>query len=180
MDCTVVKLDESAICFLPHSNQPFDLIGKFIPVYDGEKWSYSEMLYDKDTEKQTKTYKDEAFDPKDFIDSEQQAMFLAVCDNLCVGHITVGTGWLGKGYIEDLSVDSKYRHSGIGKKLMDSAVAWCKEHRLSGITLETQDVNLQACRFYIKYGYELSGINTKKYALSNYENEIALYFYLKL
>ena len=36
---------------------------------------------------------------------------------------------------------------------MDSAVGWCKERQHNEIRLETQDNNLQACRFYIKYGF---------------------------
>lgn len=178
----VVKLSESVIdlLHLPYKSQPFELIGRFIPAYDGEKWSYSEILYDKDAEKKTKTYDDDRFNPYDFIDREERAVFLAIRDNICVGYIKVVSDILNKGYIADLAVDSQYRHQGIGTKLMDGAVAWCRERKFSGITLETQDVNLQACRFYIRYGFELSGLNTKKYALSEYENEIALYFYLKL
>lgn len=63
---------------------------------------------------------------------------------------------------------------------MDSAVAWCREKGQGAVSLETQNNNLQACRFYIKYGFELCGINTKKYALSEYKDETALYFYMKL
>lgn len=178
----IVKLNESVIDLLhiPYKSQPFELIGKFIPFYDGKKWSHSEILYDETAEKQTKTYGDSLFNPYDFIDSKERAIFMAICDNKCVGYIKVFAGMLGKGHIADLDIDSEYRRSGIGTKLMDSATAWCREQNFTGVTLETQDINLQACRFYTKYGFELSGINTKKFALSKYENEIAVYFYLKL
>ena len=173
----IVKLSEATSRFLPHTNQPFEITGRFIPIYDGEKWLYKEILF---TEKSRKTYEDEPVDPKDYTDSGKRAMFLAVCNDICIGTIRISTGWREKGYIEDISVDTAYRHMGVGKKLMDSAADWCREQNLNRITLETQDNNLNACRFYVKYGFELCGINTKKYALSEYENETALYFYMKL
>lgn len=177
MDYEIVKLNEATARFLPHAHQPFDIIGRFIPIYDGEKWTYKEILCN---ENRQKTYKDEIIDPKDYIDNKKKAVFLAVRNSLCIGAVLVSTDWRGEGYIEDLAVDSECRRLGVGKKLMDSAVSWCREHRLNIITLETQDNNLQACRFYIKYGFMLCGVDTKLYALTEYEDEAALYFYMKL
>lgn len=173
----IEKLDEETSRFFPHSHQPFDIIGRLIPIYNGEKWSYREILGDEHKEK---LYKDEDLDPKDYINNKKQTVFLALCGGQCVGSVRVSAGWLKKGYIEDLNVDKEYRRSGIGKKLMDSAVAWCREQEQGAVSLETQNNNLQACRFYIKYGFELCGINTKKYALSEHKDETALYFYMKL
>lgn len=177
MNCDIRKLDETTSHFLPHVQRPFDVIGRFVPSFDGQKWSYKEVLCD---ENKQKTYEDETIDKKDYIDNKQQAIFLAICNNQCVGSIRINTCWFGNGYIENLAIDPQYRHLGIGKKLMDSAVAWCKEQQFSGIALETQDNNLQACRFYTKYGFELCGINTQKYALTEYKDETALYFYLEI
>lgn len=177
MNYEIKKLNEATLKFLPLLNQPFDIIGRFIPTFDGEKWTCDEALY---TEIRRKTYKDEAFDPKDYTDSSERAMFLAVSGDICIGTVRVSAGWLGKGYIEDINVNSEYRRMGVGKKLMDSAVNWCREQGLNCITLETQDNNLRACRFYVQYGFELCGIDTKKYAVSEYENETALYFYMPL
>lgn len=178
MKYEIKRLDESTSCFLPHTHQPFDVIGRFIPLYDGEKWSYKEIRC---SENRQKTYRDDPIDPMDYIENKEQAIFLAVSKDICVGSIRISTGWFGDGYIEDLAIDAQYRHLGIGKKLMESAVAWCKEQEYSGIALETQDINLQACRFYTKYGFELCGVNTRKYALlKECEDEIALYFYFRL
>lgn len=178
MNCEIRKLNWPIIHLLPHEHQPFDVIGRFVPVYDGEKWTYREILY---KENRQKKYKDDTIDPKDYIDNNRQAIFLVVCDNLCVGAIRVSTGWSGDGIIEDLAVDILYRRQGLGRKLMDSAVKWCRDQHYRRIMLETQDNNLQACRFYITYGFALCGINTQKYALlSEYKDEIALYFYLDI
>lgn len=167
------KLNEAASHFLPHPHQPFVVIGRLIPIYDGKQWSYCESLCN---ENRQKKYDDEIIEPRAYIDNERQTVFLAVCDELCVGLIRMSTGVFGDGYIEDFMVDSSYRHLGVGKKLMDSAVGWCKERQHNEIRLETQDNNLQACRFYIKYGFSLCGMDTQKYAFTKYRDEIALYF----
>lgn len=49
----------------------------------------------------------------------------------------------------------------MGKMLMDVAVLWGKENGLYGVLLETQDVNLLACRFYLTYGFKLGGVDNK-------------------
>lgn len=177
MSIEIVKLDEDTKHFLPHVQQPFDIIGRFIPVFDGENWSYKEKIY---IENKRKIYEDEQINPQDYINNDEQTIFLAICDDTCVGTIRISTCWFGNAYIEDISIDKQYRHLGIGKKLMDSTVSWCNERMFSGIALETQDNNVQACRFYTKYGFKLCGINTQKYALTKYKDEMALYFYLKL
>lgn len=177
MKVDIIKLDENTKHFLPHAQQPFDVIGRFIPIYNGEKWSYKEKLCN---ENRQKTYEDEVINPDDYIDNEEQAIFLAISGNVCVGSIRISTCWFGNAYIEDVSIDAQCRHLGIGRSLMDGAVNWCKERQFSGIALETQDNNLQACRFYTKYGFKLCGINTQKYALTRYKDETALYFYYSL
>lgn len=178
MNCEIKRLDHLTAHFLPYEHQPFEVIGRFIPAYDGVKWSYKEVLC---KESRQKKYKDDVIDPKDYIENDRQAIFLAVCDNLCVGAVRISTGWSGDAVIEDLAVGIQYRRQGLGKKLMDGAVAWCRKQRYERITLETQDNNLQACRFYVKYGFALCGINTKIYALMpEYRDETALYFCLEI
>jgi streptothricin acetyltransferase len=61
---------------------------------------------------------------------------------------------------------------------MDAAVGWARERGLHGVSLETQDNNLVACRFYLKYGFRLGGADCLVYdAFEAVRNEIALYFY---
>jgi len=63
---------------------------------------------------------------------------------------------------------------------MDEAVRWGQEKGLYGVSVETQDWNLLACRFYLKYGYRLGGLDCSVYdALEQpYKGGSALYFYL--
>jgi len=62
--------------------------------------------------------------------------------------------------------------------LMDAAINWGKENGCHGISLETQDNNLLACRFYLKYGFKLGGIDRHSYDAFPNREETALYFYL--
>jgi len=43
--------------------------------------------------------------------------------------------------------------------------------------LETQDVNLLACRFYLKNNFEIGAVDTKLYSNSKFKDETALFFY---
>ncbi|WP_258013807.1 hypothetical protein [Paenibacillus polymyxa] len=50
---------------------------------------------------------------------------------------------------------------------------------MKGLTLETQDVNLLACRFYLKNGFEIRAVDTMLYSNSKYKDEKAIFFYSK-
>jgi ribosomal protein S18 acetylase RimI-like enzyme len=114
-----------------------------------------------------------------YIGNSKEAAFLAMLDGECVGSLRVCKRWQGSAFIDDLAVDRAHRGRGVGTMLMDAAVAWSKEKGLHGVSLETQDNNLLACRFYLKYGFKLGGIDQRLYdAHADYREEMALYFYL--
>ncbi len=50
----------------------------------------------------------------------------------------------------------------------------------AGLALETQDNNLQACRFYQRMGFRLGGVNTMLYKnfRKSVRDETALFWYL--
>jgi ribosomal protein S18 acetylase RimI-like enzyme len=60
---------------------------------------------------------------------------------------------------------------------MNKALEWTKENNLKGIMLETQDVNLNACKFYIRYGFKLGGVDTMLYSNFDTANQKALFWY---
>ena len=96
------------------------------------------------------------------------------------GYILISKGWNNYAVIDDFAVDRNIRRAGIGTRLMDQAVEWAKEHGLPGLRLETQSNNVQACRFYRKYGFDLGGHDKYLYtALEQSCSEIALFWYLK-
>ncbi len=176
MEYSVIRLDESTLRFFPHPQQPFAIIGRLIPAYDGEKWTTKEELYAQPAEK---LYLNNTTDPKTYVNNENEAVFLAIYGGECVGSILVCKRWNGNGFIDDFKVDRAHRRRGAAKLLMDAAVAWSKEKGLNGVSLETQSDNLIACRFYMKYGFVLGGIDTNVYTEPGYKGEVALYFYLR-
>jgi GNAT superfamily N-acetyltransferase len=78
----------------------------------------------------------------------------------------------------DLRVHPDYRSKGIGHQLFNQAIAWARERRCSLLKVETQNVNVPACRFYARQGCELRGIN--KYAYGEESDEIQLLWYRNL
>lgn len=174
-DYRVVRFDRGLIDFLPREQQPFDVIGRLVPEYDGRNWRLSEELL---KEPHTKTYPNDAYDPMGYVDNPDQAAFLAMREGECVGSIRVCKRWNGNAFIDDLAVDKAHRGKGVGRGLMDAAVEWGRENGLHGVSLETQDNNLLACRFYLRYGFRLGGIDQSVYHKFESRGETALYLYL--
>ena len=175
MSYKIIRFDNPVIDLLPQSQEPFDIIGRLVPTYNGREWILSEELY---SVPYTKTYPNDIFDPKIYIDNPDEAAFLAMFDGQRVGSIRVGKRWNKNAFVDDLLVDRVHRGHGVGTMLMDAAVNWGKENNLHGISLETQDNNLYACRFYVKYGFKLGGIDRHVYDVFPNRDETALYFYL--
>ncbi len=64
---------------------------------------------------------------------------------------------------------------------MQEAIAWARSKQLPGIMLETQNINVAACRFYESCGFKLGGMDRFLYkGISKDLDEIALYWYLLL
>ena len=78
----------------------------------------------------------------------------------------------------DIRVRQEYRRSGIGSQLFDVCVEWAKRKRCSRLEIETQDINVPACRFYAAKGCELRGIHHGMY--SELPDEVQLLWYLNL
>lgn len=129
-------------------------------------------------ETREKRYDDEGdeVDFESFIGNKNKVVFLAFYEGQYAGRIILTKAWNNYVHIEDITVDKKYRGSGIAKELMDKAREWALECGVKGLSLETQNINVRACKFYEKYGFILGGFNNKLYkALNN--DEIALFWY---
>ncbi|MDR2569223.1 MAG: GNAT family N-acetyltransferase [Oscillospiraceae bacterium] len=175
MDYSIIRYNEKILSLLPEKQEPFEIIGRLIPIYNGQQWKISENIFEKPT---YKTYPNEIYEPREYIDNPNQAAFVALYNNEWVGSIRICRRWNNNAFIDDLSVGRQFRGKGIGTKLMNAAVNWSRENNLYGVSLETQDMNLLACRFYIKYGFMLGGIDRLVYTAEDYIKETALYFYL--
>jgi GNAT superfamily N-acetyltransferase len=81
----------------------------------------------------------------------------------------------------DLRVHPDFRGVGIGTKLFNHAVDWSRKRGCKQLKLETQNVNVPACRLYAKQDCQLGEIN--RYAYANHlevGHEVMLVWYLAL
>jgi ribosomal protein S18 acetylase RimI-like enzyme len=63
----------------------------------------------------------------------------------------------------DLRVHPEFRRRGIGARLFLAAAAWARERDCVQLDVETQNVNVPACRFYRRSGCRLSRIDRFAY-----------------
>lgn len=78
----------------------------------------------------------------------------------------------------DIRVTPKHRGDGIGGLLVDAAVDWARRRNCRMLRVETQNINVPACRFYAKHGFALGGIN--QYAYTELPDEVELIWCRKL
>ncbi|MGG4219199.1 GNAT family N-acetyltransferase [Paenibacillus jamilae] len=155
---------------------PFMVIGRLIPEFQNGKWSYHEELYEQHYE--SKYPEHENLD--EYINSDYSISFLYYSGGKCLGHIRLSTSDETKfASIDRLIVLESSRGKGIGTALLNKAKEWALQKGMKGFTLETQDVNLLACRFYLKNGFEIGAVDTMLYSNSKYKDENAIFFYAK-
>lgn len=80
----------------------------------------------------------------------------------------------------DIRVHPDHRRSGVGKALFIEAVKWSKERNCKYLKVETQNVNVTACRFYVRQGCLLGEINRFAYTEPHMTHEVMLVWYLGL
>ena len=169
----IQPLTEQSITIINDTNESFPIIGKVLPRFFDGIWSYEEQLYDTPSEIR---FPDDKLDWSTYIDSSEKIILLAFHENECIGQIRLVKDWNRLAYIENIAVRSSFRKSGVGHLLLEAAEAWAKEQSLIGLSLEAQNDNLIACRFYVKEGFVLGGVDTLKQS-ANPEIDITLYWY---
>lgn len=84
----------------------------------------------------------------------------------------------------DIRVHPDHRRRGIGTALLDRAAAWARGQGCTQLKIETQNVNIPACRFYASRGCHLGGIDRHAYAGYTRDpriaREVMLLWYLEL
>lgn len=79
----------------------------------------------------------------------------------------------------DIRVHPDWRQRGIGKQLFAYAVNWSRECGCNRMKIETQNINVPACRFYAAQGCELGDIRRFAYLDEpKVAHEIQLNWYL--
>lgn len=166
-------LKDQFITIINDTNESFPVIGKILPSFSNGLWSYEEQLYDTSSEIR---FPDDKLDWSTYIDSSEKIILLAFHEKECIGQIRLFKDWNRFAYIENIAVRSSFRKSGVGHLLLEAAETWAKEQSLIGLSLEAQNDNLIACRFYVKEGFVLGGVDTLKQS-ANPEIDITLYWY---
>ncbi len=89
--------------------------------------------------------------------------------------------WNNSAWVWNLAIDRNYRGRGIGTQLMQPVIEWGRREKLRAIVLETQTNNWHACRFYLKFGFQLSGIDDHYYTNRDIaKKEVALFWTYEL
>ncbi len=55
--------------------------------------------------------------------------------------------------VRRIEVDRPHRGTGLGRRLLGEACGWAREQGLSGLRLETLADNIEAGRFFARYGF---------------------------
>ena len=122
---------------------------------------------------------DPGWDPAPWLAANPDAaMFVALDYGEVAGYVMLSRDWTGLAQVDDLCVDRGRRRRGIGRALVAHAVDWARARSLPGIRLETQDVNVAACRLYAACGFVLHGFDRRLYAVDPAaRSETALFWY---
>ena len=116
-----------------------------------------------------------------FIERPDRAAFLARSGDRIVGRLLISEHWNRRSWIDGLVIDSGSRRLGAGRALMARAEAWTRSRGLTGIMLETQNVNVAACRFYERCGFVLGGFDQRLYRGFDPDTiEVAFFWYREL
>ena len=78
----------------------------------------------------------------------------------------------------DIRVAPSYRGRGVGAALFRAAAGWARSRGAVGMRIETQTINVAACRFYAAQGCMLSAVDVDAYP--ELPEETQLIWYLKL
>lgn len=174
----IKRLTKDNLSDLHTANQPFDIIGRLEITFQDGAWQSREALFETAAKKQYPDY--DGAEASDYADAKDRAAFLAYENGECVGQILLCRAWNRYAHIEDLSVASAWRGKGIGKALFEQAIGWAKEQSLCGLSLESQDNNILAARFFAKMGMHIGAVNTMLYHHMGapYNTETAVFWYL--
>ena len=126
----------------------------------------------------------------DRFDVSTWGFVLARFEGLPVGSATVAYDTPGLNMLEgrsdlavlwDIRVHPEYRGQGVGSALLQRAAEWSRERGCSQLKIETQNVNVPACRFYASQGCVLGAIHRYAYTASpDVAHEAMLLCYLLL
>src|SRR5262245_4538213 len=107
---------------------------------------------------------------------EWERTWLALSAGKAIGVVaTQHEPWNRRMIIWHLYIDAGRRRQGIGRRLVDTALAAAREAGARTAWLETSNLNLPGIRAYEGLGFELCGLDTSLYDGTPAEGEVALF-----
>jgi len=102
--------------------------------------------------------------------------------NHVVGFIDVEhQAWNHTSMIWNILIDHDYRRQGLGRCFVERAAEWARQRGCRALTLETQNNNISACRFYWRMGFRLTGIRDDFYHNDDLaRGEVAIFWSLSI
>lgn len=131
-----------------------------------------EALVEIEKEVFTTPWPEEAFLTE--IKENKLAQYFALeVDNQLVAY---GGIWLiiDEGHITNIAVREKYRGLGLGSKILEALIYYCKLKEIKSMTLEVRKSNIIAQNLYKKYGFVEAGIRPKYYG-DNKEDAVIMW-----
>lgn len=154
-------------------NQAFPLIGRLIPHFDGQTWTYS---IHKNDQIDWQTFPDEDYD---YDQMKADCQFIGAYDGEhCIGLAILQDDFFRYQYLYDLKVNQDYRQQGVAGLLIAKCLELALAKGYRGVRTIGQDNNLVACLFYLKQGFVIGGLDTHVYTGTPQEGKADVHFYL--
>ena len=173
-DIVIKQMNHEEIPYLNSFKSEFSVYGYLDLQVANNKVAYKII---KDGQRM-KAYEEQEINPVDYIDSKHRAVYFAFVDGKLAGQVILKENWNQYGFIEDIRVKAEFKGLGVGKRLMNQAKVWATDKNLGGLTLETQNNNIDACLFYDKSGFFIGGFDNCFYKqFEDVQDEVVLYWY---
>lgn len=174
MNYEIVEISETNKHFHNKCNESFDVFGRLEISFSQSEWHHREVIFDLPY---TKAYSADEIDLSAYLADPKRAIFFAVSEGTVLGQIAMKSYWNRYCYLEDIGVAKAERQKGVASALIARAEEWARSNNLKGFMLETQDINLAACRLYMRNGFVLGGVDTLLYNNFESKSEQALFWY---
>lgn len=175
MELIVKELDETNIGDLGKIDGHFTIDSRLLLFAEANQIHYTVI----EIPSSAKRYGQEIVDYQSYINNSARVIFLVYVDGSTAGQIRLRENWNNFAYVEDIAVDVGFRRLGVGRTLIEEAKRWARQRRLPGLMLETQDNNVQACRFYERCGFKIGGFDNALYKGQKGDtDEVAIFWYL--
>lgn len=177
MEITIRLIDANHGKDINIPNEPFDVMGKLILEYRNENWNYKIIKYPQ-KECYTMTFPNENYNYADMV-SNGFSVGAYAKDGKCIGLAIFQKTYNKFLYLLDLKVNANYRNYGIGTLLIEEGKKIAKENNYIGLYTQAQDNNVIACKFYLKTGFVIGGMDTMLYKGTKQEGKSDIIFYLE-